>query len=324
MNKEIGIGVMGCAKIASRSFIPAIKSLKGKFNLRAVASRNPEKADLFSRQFDCKPYFSYESMLEDPSIDAIYMPLPTGLHKEWVIKTLQAGKHIYVEKSIARNHADADLMITCAKTNNLSLMEGYMFQYHPQHEIVFNLIKENKIGEIRSFYTAFGFPPLPDDDFRYNEMIGGGALMDVAGYTVRAVHFLLGNHMVVTASSLSYDKMRGTNIFGNAFLSGENGLGAHIAFGFDQFYQNRYEIWGTKGKLMVERAFTPKPDFHPLIILETENKRQEITAPAEDHFVNALLEFYSIIQQPDKREKHFNDILLQSRSLEMISLLSTK
>lgn len=324
MTKKIGIGVMGCAKIASRSFIPAIKSLEGTFNLLAVASRNPAKADSFSRQFDCKPYYSYESMLEDPSIDAVYMPLPTGLHKEWVIKTLEAGKHIYVEKSIARNHSEADLMVTYARSKNLSLMEGYMFQYHPQHDIVFGLLKENRIGEIRSFYTAFGFPPLPDDDFRYNNEIGGGALMDVAGYTVRAVHFLLGNHMQVTAASLSHDKKRATNIFGNAFLSGKDGLGAHIAFGFDQFYQNRYEIWGTKGKLLVERAFTPKPDFPPLIILETQNERQEIIAPADNHFVNALLEFYTVIQQPDKREKHFNDILLQSHSLEMISLLSTK
>ncbi len=98
---EIRIGILGCANIAKRSTIPAIKQLPDKFNLIGLASRNKSKADEFSSQFECEAIYSYQELIDRTDIDAIYIPLPTGLHKEWIIKALQAGKHVYAEKSIA-------------------------------------------------------------------------------------------------------------------------------------------------------------------------------------------------------------------------------
>lgn len=322
IEKKIRIGVMGCAGIAHRSVIPAILQLNELFSLNAVASRDNSKAKHFANEFNCRAITGYDSLINSPDIDAIYIPLPTGLHKEWINKALNAGKHVYAEKSIASCCSDTKEMILNARNNCLALMEGFMFQYHSQHQVVFDLINADKIGDIRYFHSSFGFPPLPNSDFRYIESIGGGALLDAAGYPLRAAHFILGNNLEVKGAALHIDTNVMTNIWGSAFLSNNDGLGASIAFGFDNYYQCRYEIWGAKGKIVADRAFTPRPDFSPQIILETTGGSEVIQAKPDNHFVKALIEFHRIICNQSSRQKHYEDILLQSYSLETIRNLA--
>ena len=111
MSDKIKIGVLGCASIAKRSVIPAIKNLSCKFELVAVASRSIDKAEVFASDFNCEAIEGYNNIINLNKIDALYIPLPTGLHKEWVNKALLAGKHVYTEKSIALNLADAEEMV---------------------------------------------------------------------------------------------------------------------------------------------------------------------------------------------------------------------
>jgi predicted dehydrogenase len=320
--KIIRIGVLGCASVAQRSVIPAIMSLRKFFNLIAVSSRTINKATKFAREFGCKAIVGYENLIRSDEVDALYIPLPTGLHREWVNKALQAGKHVYAEKSIASCYADAKEMVLNARKNSLALMEGYMFQYHSQHSYINSLLKIGEIGKIRHFFSVFGFPPLPLDNFRYNEQLGGGVLHDAAGYPLRAAHFILGDSLKVRGATLYHDTRKGTGIYGSAFLSNSNGLGASIAFGFNNYYQCRYEIWGEKGKIIAERAFTPRFDYRPEIIVETANGTKKIQAEPDNHFIKAFEEFYRIINRPEARQKHYSDILLQSHSLEMIKNLS--
>ena len=185
MDKKIRIGVMGCADIAQRLVIPAIQQLGEKFKLVGVASRTADKARSFADRFACESIEGHNTLVLRDDLDAVYIPLPTGLHKEWIIKALEHGKHVYAEKSIAMNGIDAEDMVTCAKLNRVALMEGYMFQYHKQHQVVKDLLKSNVIGEMRLIRASFGFPPFSDlANFRYDNKIGGGALKDVASYLV--------------------------------------------------------------------------------------------------------------------------------------------
>lgn len=310
--------MLGCANIAQRSMIPAILQLKDLFSLTAVASRDRIKAESFAKSFNCRAIVGYDELINSPEIDALYLPLPTGLHKEWINKALCAGKHIYAEKSIAACSSDAEGMISIACNNSLALMEGFMFQYHSQHKTVFDLMETGAIGDVRHFHSIFSFPPLPDNDFRYDDNLGGGALLDAAGYPLRAAHFVLGNSLTVKGATLFIDPRFKTNIWGSAFLSDSNGIGASLAFGFDNFYQCRYEILGEKGKITVERAFTPRPDFSPEIILETACGTEIIQAKPDNHFAKALVEFHRVICGAADRKKHYTDILLQSRSLDLI------
>ena len=313
---------MGCAGIALRSMIPAIKATP-EWNLVAVASRTHEKAEQFATRFNCEAVVGYENLLYRDDIDTIYLPLPTGLHDEWINKCLAAGKHVLAEKSIAANYHSANKMVEAARSKNLVLMEDFMFQYHSQHQFVFEMLRNNEIGEIRVFRANFGFPPLPKNDFRYDDAVGGGALLDAAGYTVRVTHFVLGDEFAVKASNLFIDPKTGTNIFGGAFLTNNSGISAQLGFGFDNFYQCNYEIWGSKGKIIADRAFTPKVDYSPMIIVEKQGERKEYPMKPDNHFIGSLNEFHRAITKHDA-EKHYHEVLLQSKTLEDIRIFSTK
>jgi len=321
---RIKIGILGCANIAQRSVIPAIKDLEQSFELVAIASRTLNKAKEFATTFDCEPICGYQNLIDRKDITALYIPLPTGLHKEWIIKALNAGKHVYAEKSIAFNYEDASEMVNLARLKNLALLEGYMFIYHAQHRLIFNLISSGEIGEIRTFRSSFGFPALGYDNFRYNKDIGGGVVFDAAGYPLRAAHFILGPDLIVTSSSLKYSSTYDTAIYGNAFLQNKEGVSAQISFGFENFYQCNYEIWGSLGKLTAIRAFTPKPEDQPQIIIEKKEGKREILAPSDNHFKNALYEFANTINSLKPKEKHFSDILRQSLSLDALITLAKK
>ncbi|MBX7047196.1 MAG: Gfo/Idh/MocA family oxidoreductase [Ignavibacteria bacterium] len=316
------IGVIGCANIAMRSVIPAIKSI-GDFNLIAVASRNFEKATEYAQKFECEAIEGYDNLIAREDIEAVYIPLPTGMHQEFVVKALQSGKHVIAEKSLGMNFSEVDTMVNLAREKNLLLMENYMFEYHSQHKFVFDLINNNEIGEIRLFRSTFGFPPLPKNNFRYDKKLGGGSLLDAAGYPIKAAQIFLGNNITVKASNLFIDKSLDVDIFGSAYLSSNSYIAAEIGFGFDNFYQCNYELWGSKGKITAERAFTPQPTFSPKIILEKDNDKKEFLIEPDNHFVNILKEFYRAATQRDF-ERHYTVLLNQAKLQEEIRLLSTK
>lgn len=321
--KKIRIGVMGCANIAHRSVIPAILSLPEHFELVAIASRTLDKATQFAQEFGCEAIGQYDDLLQRKDIDAVYIPLPTGLHKEWINKALYACKHVYAEKSIAFSLTDAEEMVRNAQKHQVSLMEGFMFQYHSQNLKVKKMIETGAIGEIRYFTGSFGFPPFPDaDNFRYDKNIGGGAIYDACGYPVRAAFFLLGNTLKVQGASVYYDQAHGCSLYGSAFLRGENGIGASISFGFDNYYQCNYQIWGSKGKLMANKAYTPKVDQATTLTWEHDYQTEIINCEADNHFIKALMEFHHIISNPSSREHHFNAIKEQSEALETIAKLT--
>ncbi|HPE35310.1 MAG TPA: Gfo/Idh/MocA family oxidoreductase [Bacteroidales bacterium] len=320
ITQRLNIAVMGCASIAQRSMIPAISAVP-EWRLVAIASRSCEKAENFAGQFNCDAVVGYENLLKRNDVDAIYMPLPTGLHYEWITKSLMAGKHVLAEKSIAADYSSACRMVELARENNLVLMENFMFQYHSQHQFVFDMIRKGEIGEVRVFRANFAFPPMNKSNFRYDDKIGGGALLDAAGYTVRAVHFVMGDDFVVKAANLYHDPELKTNIYGGAFLDNGKGISAQIAFGMDHYYQCNYEIWGSKGKITVDRAFTPKPDYSPLIVLEKQGERHEYQMKPDNHFIGSIKEFHRTIVSGD-REKHYHDVVIQSKTLDDIRRLS--
>lgn len=318
--KQLNIGVMGCAAIAKSMMIPAIQNCD-EWNLVAVTSRTQAKASEFAREFKCEAVVGYDHLLKRTDIDAIYMPLPTGLHHEWITKSLEAGKHVLAEKSIAADYESAQKMVELARSKKLVLMEDFMFQYHSQHQFVFDLLNKGELGEIRVFRASFGFPPLPHDNFRYDDEIGGGALLDAAGYTVRAVQFILGDDYEVKAATLKHDHKSGTNIYGSGFMDNGSAVGAQIGFGFDHYYQANYEIWGSKGKLIVERAFTPKPGFSPTITLEKQGEKHTWQMKPDNHFMGSVREFHRAITENDQ-EKHYRQVLVQSKALDDIRKLS--
>ena len=314
--KRIKIGVIGCANVAERCMLPAIKATD-EFELIAVASRTKEKAAIFADKFSCEAVEGYSNLIDRDDIDAVYIPLPTGLHEEWIIKALNNGKHVLCEKSLTTDYNSALKVITEAKNRELLVMEDFMFSYHSQHAFVKKLLSDGEIGDIHFLKSSFGFPPRGKDDIRYNKKLAGGALLDAGGYVVKAAQMFLGYGLSVGGAFLKYDSELDVDIYGGAILKNDKDQIANISFSFDNYYQCVYEIWGTKGKITADRAFTAPPGFSPKILLEKQDDRQEFIIEQDNHFINILKEFHRSITKKDFR-KHWDAALEQSRLLDLI------
>ncbi len=297
MNTRIKTGVMGCASFAQRSAIPALQGCPEYFELVGVASRTAEKADQFAARFGCQAYHSYQDLLDDPLVELVYMPLPTGLHHEWVHNSLMAGKHVIVEKSMAMDLASAQSMANLATEKQLLLAENFMFLYHSQMSFVRKLLQDEVVGELRQVRAAFGFPPLEAGNFRFQREAGGGALLDAGAYTLKLASALLGSGLRVNSATLSDPLECGVDTLGAVHLQDERGISALTGFGFDNFYQCNFEIWGSAGKITAPRAFTAKPDFSPEIVVERQGHRDVHRIPPDDQFHQFLTALGKAIQK---------------------------
>lgn len=265
--------------------IPAL--LECEFaDLICVASRSAEKATQVANQFSCEAVTGYDSLLERADVDVVYMPLPTGLHEHWCTKALHADKHILVEKSFAINRDSAEAMLQLARRRNRLVMENFQFQTHSQWSRITKSMTSGELGEVHLVRSTFGFPPLPNDNFRWNKELGGGALLDAGAYTAKAAALLLGPDLEVRGGALHFDPASGVDRYGEAMLRNNAGQVAQVAFGFDYFYQCRLELLGTKGRLTATRVFTSPPGEQPMVTIETQGQIESVPIPADNHFVN--------------------------------------
>ncbi|NWJ30237.1 Gfo/Idh/MocA family oxidoreductase, partial [Marine Group I thaumarchaeote] len=185
MRERIKFGIIGCSQIADSSNIPAILESTNA-QIEMIGSRSQSKAKIFSAKFHCKDYGTYEEVLENDKVDAVYISVPVGLHKEWCIKAAKAGKHILCEKSSSSSYLDSQRMVQEAKKNEVRIMEGFMFRFHPSHKKVKELINSRSLGKIYSFFGRYGFPCPPKNDIRFKKELGGGILNDAGCYPICA------------------------------------------------------------------------------------------------------------------------------------------
>ena len=317
MTKKINIGVIGYAAIAERYVIPTIIELNGLFNLTGVASRSPTTANEFSLRFNKKGVVGYETLLEDESLDAVYIPLPNSLHAEWIEKALARNLHVLVEKSMACNSETVEKLNLYAKSKQLILIENFQFRFHRQLSFIKQVVLEGKIGDLRCLRSSFGFPPFSDkNNIRYQKELGGGALLDAGAYTIKIAQEFLGTKLSVEAADMLIDESLGVDIAGGAFLKQRDGnLFSEIAYGFDHFYQCNLELWGSKGKIYTNRIFTAPPGFATEVVLETNTGKEMINLPPDHHFKNMLIHFYNMILSKIGMEEEYNQNINQSRLL---------
>jgi len=320
--RPLKIGVLGCANIAIRSIIPAIKELENDFELIAVASRSVEKASKVAKDFECKPYFSYDALINDQNIEAVYIPLPSGVQYPWILKALAAGKHVYAEKSFCLTLEQASVACELARNGQLAVFEGYMFLYHRQLVEIVRCLNDPDFGEIRFISTCFGFPPLPPDNFRYDYGIGGGAIKDAAGYPVRLIRCLLGDTVELKTATVRRSP-KGSSLWGSGYFAAPNGVAAAVAFGFDNHYRCSLNVWGSKATLTADRVFTAGPNVDTVIRLDFQNgQEQVISVGVDNHFVNALSLFRQSVYDESERQQQNAFIVRQATDLQNLERLS--
>ena len=316
--KIVNIGVVGAASIAIRSVIPAISSLSSKFKIAGIASRDLLKAKSASLPYNCNYYGSYEDLLSDPSIDAVYIPLPNSLHFRFVIMALENGKHVLAEKSLGSSLDEVKQMVEFARLNKLVLVENFQFRFHSQLSTIQQVLKDGIIGDLRSTRVAFGFPPFAlSSNIRYSAELGGGALLDAGAYALKIAPIFLGPDLYVAQAAMAFDQERRIDIWGGGVLQQSNGpLFCHFSYGFDNYYQCSLELWGSRGKLSTNRIFTAPPGLKPTLLIETREGTKEHFLPADDHFMKMMVHFYSLITNIQHTAIEYESNILQAKLIE--------
>ncbi|HJP80328.1 MAG TPA: Gfo/Idh/MocA family oxidoreductase [Pseudonocardiaceae bacterium] len=287
---ELRIGVLGCAEIARRRALPAFLARPG-VRLVAVASRDGVKAASFAAEFGCAAVTGYQALLDRADVDAVYLPLPPALHVPWAREALLAGKHVLAEKPLATEVAEATELVELAASRGLVLMENFAFLHHPQLALVRKLIDDGEIGELRGITAEFGFPPVEPTSIRYQPELGGGALLDAGVYPLRTARVFLGADINVLGASLRLDPASGVDVGGAALVVDADGVTGQLAFGFDRAYRCTYTLWGSKGRLIADRAFSAPPGFQPPVRLERQSGTKELAAPAAAQFETIIARF---------------------------------
>lgn len=320
INRLISIGVLSTAKIAVRSVIPAILNLNENFILAGIASRTKDKLTEVCNTFNTASYVGYDQLIEDQSIDAVYIPLPNALHAEWIEKALLNRKHVIVEKSLGCSLEEVTRLTDLARAMNLVLFENFQFRFHPQTSLIQYLLDQNTIGEIRCLKASFGFPPFSDkNNIRYQSGLGGGALLDAGAYTTKVSQLFLGLNLKVKSATLNAPNNSEVDIWGGAYLQDEkSGKFATLAFGFDHFYECGIEVWGSIGKLKTNRLFTAPSNFVPIITVETSKGEQIIKSEPANHFELMLLHFYKLITTDENSEEEHLQNIDQARLIQEI------
>ena len=327
---SLRFGIIGCSEIAKRAVIPAI--LKAEFaELQMIGSRSIDKAKEFSNEFNCKNYGTYEDVISDESVDAVYISTPIGTHEEWAIKAANAGKHVHCEKSSTTSFESAKKMIENSKQNNVRIMEGFMFRFHPQHQKVKDLINNNKIGDLVSFNGTFGFPAFPEGDIRYNKKLGGGFLNDSGCYPICASRMIFEEEPIGVSCNLSIDAKAGVDVRGTSYMIFDKEKTASITYGNGYYYQSKYNVWGSGGIISLERAYSVPPDFKTSVNIQsnTENtwddtKNENYEINPTDHFLEMINVFCLEISGKKKSSFSFEQELENQAKVMELHRISSR
>ena len=319
------IGIIGTAGIAKKYMIASLKKHASEV---IIASRDPNTAREVANTFSISFADSYDALLIDESIEAVYIPLPIGLHKEYALAAAQAEKHILCEKSLSGNYSDSLEIIDTCKQTGVTLFENFMCEYHSQHEAIRNAIAKGMIGSPFLYRSSFGFPPFPNDSFRYSKKLGGGSLNDAGAYTAFMARKVFQEEPTAVTCILYTPNSKEVDIWGSATLEFSGGKVAQLSFGFNNVYQNSYSVWGENGLIETTRAFSIPPEMPaPVTLMQNRNFQTEVIeleiSPC-NHFDLTVEHFIATINNPIQTQEKLEDLRRQAVLLQAMRDSSSK
>ncbi len=293
-------GIIGCGRIATSAVAPAIRWAKNA-RLQAIGSRELSVAEDRAQTLEAaRAYGSYQAVLEDPQVDAVYIGLPNHLHVEWARRALLAGKHVLCEKSLTDDPAAALSLAEDARTHGLRLIEAFMYRHHPQWTLVRNLLDEGAIGDVQALRIWLA-GVMEEDDHRLSDD-GGGALFDVTCYGVNAARFLLGKEPgAVSAMAAWKGEVDVSSMATLAFPAGEGAKGvlASVWGSLASSAEEGLVVSGTRGRIEVARPFMPGWDQTELVLYR-DGARSLIRAGGANHYLHMVEHFSSLVADPSR------------------------
>jgi D-xylose 1-dehydrogenase (NADP+, D-xylono-1,5-lactone-forming) len=284
-------GVLGTAGIARGQLIPAIqRSANGR--VMAIASRDRSRAAELGIQFGIPTVHDiYSSLISDPLIDAIYIPLPNALHAEWAIQAAEAGKAVLCEKPLAISAAQARNVVDVFAARGVPLMEGFMYRFHPQNVRALELVANDRIGAVREVHAHLSVDIMADFDpgnVRFSNRLGGGSLLDMGCYAVDIVRRVFGAAPATVIGWLDVDERLGVDVSAGALLGYDDGRLGVISSSFRAGGQGTYRIIGVDGTIEAPRAFIPGLGSRVaeglIVVVDTDGRRDEQIFEPTDHY----------------------------------------
>lgn len=284
MNSKVRWGILSTAYIGKEHVIPAM--LKGKYcDVQAIASRSMDAAQKVAKRFGLpRAYGSYEELLMDQEIDAVYIPLPNHLHVPWTIKALQAGKHVLVEKPIALSSEEARMLLNeTLKYPELKVMEAKMYRHHPQWQKVKDLVDSGIIGSLKTIQSSFSFFDDDPESIVNKKEYGGGSLMDIGCYPISLSRFLFNSEPTKVYANIEVHPEFFTDTLATGILEFEHGTSSFFSSTLMPDMQ-QVEVFGSKGRIEFDLPFNPIADEAAKIWLYREDQKEEITFDACDQY----------------------------------------
>ena len=284
MKSKVKWGVLSTAAIATGHVIPAMMNAE-YCDVRAIASRSLKAAKKAAKRFKIPgAYGSYEELLLDSEVEAVYIPLPNHLHVPWSIEALQAGKHVLVEKPIGLSSDEArKLLDESLKYPELKVMEAFMYRHHPQWVKAKALVENQKIGRLRTIQSSFSFFDDDPKSIINRKEYGGGSLMDIGCYPISLSRFLFNAEPINVYANIEYHPEFKTDTLATAVMEFEQGTSSFFSSTLMPDNQ-KVEIYGTEGKIEFEIPFTPRAGKGSRIWLYRGDRKKEIVFDRCDQY----------------------------------------
>jgi xylose dehydrogenase (NAD/NADP) len=314
MSEPVRWGVLSTAQINEKVLTGAGRS--ADVDVVAVASRDQQRAAAFAARWKIeRAYGSYEALLADDSIDAVYVPLPNALHHEWTLKALRAGKHVLCEKPYSRRPAEVEEAFAEADANALVLSEGFMFRYHPHIREAVRLVRdENLLGDVRLVVSSFSWQAETTTDVRLDASLDGGSMLDVGVYCLSASRVFAGEPRTVAAHQRL--GATGVDVAFSASMAFGSGALAHFDCGLDMPDRSHLEVVGARGSLRVSdpwHGVTPE-----LTLMREGDPATPIPVPQANPYQLELEEFGRAVRGEAHTLTPREDMLHQARAVDAL------
>jgi len=291
----LGWGVIAAtAQVAQKAVLPAIAASPGA-RLVAMASERSHRLRADATFGARRIYGSYAALLDDPDVEAVYVPLPNGLHRQWVERAAAAGKHVLCEKPLAPTAADARAMMRACAAAGVLLLEAYMTPFHPRTAAVEALVRSGRLGALRFARAAFTGVLDRPDDYRWRPEQGGGALLDLGIYCVAPLLAAAGRPPARVKAAASITASGVDSTF-SGWLDFGDGFAGVIECSFEAPERQSLEIVGTDGAAMVDRAYTPGPQDVVFNVRHRDGRLDQIVTSGADPYQTMIEHFGSVVR----------------------------
>lgn len=307
-------GILSTAHIASHRMLPAF-ARSATNTVVAVASRDPARAQAFAARFGIpRAHGAYDALLTDPDVEAIYNPLPNGLHREWTIRAAASGKHVLCEKPLGVDAADAQAIVEACAREGVVLQEAFMYRFHPQFARLRVLLQDGVGGRPWLVRAWFTFTVTSATNIRLNATLGGGGLLDVGCYAVNISRMILGEPSRAFAAA---DFDAGVDVRLAGALQFPSGV-ALLDCGVRAPYRQGCEVVGTEGTIALARPFQPEED-PAVLVVRRQGQEERVEIPPANQYQLMLDHFAAVIRGDEPPRYAPSDAIANMRALDMLA-----